>query len=179
MNGRWMAVLGFFPLFLGCASLETQPLEVKEARYGKNTPVINEYFASKEMRPGGTWMVYLKASDPDGDMANILCTIDQPGMGIYPRSITRIKKEDRKELSGYIYLPMENSGNVLNLVTLTLRVQIQDQAGHYSAPVSFPLSLNDRYAQESPPKEKFQDKDLGPIMIRVRTIGDGNGAMTN
>ncbi|MCJ7495779.1 MAG: hypothetical protein MUP68_16330 [Deltaproteobacteria bacterium] len=37
-------------------------------------------------------------------MKYIVCTIDQPGIGTYPVSFTRIKEENRQELSGHIYL---------------------------------------------------------------------------
>ena len=69
----------------------------------KGVPMIVQSFASKELRAGDVWKVYLKASDPEGKMRYIFATISQPGVGIYPVSITRIKGENRKELSGYIY----------------------------------------------------------------------------
>lgn len=171
MNKRILA--GFVLLFLamGCAAME--PIEVREGMYGKAIPVISQSFASKQIRPGDTWKVYLNASDPDGDMKNIVCIIEQPGVGTYPISITRIKEDNRKELSGFIYLNTLGSGD-LNFVNLTLSVQIQDMAGHFSAPVSFPLSFNNRHRQEDPPKDIFKDKDLGPIMINMRSILDGD-----
>ena len=176
MGKLWLPLWVLFFLIMGCASMEAQPMEVKEAKYGKHVPVITESFASKQLRPGDTWMVYLKASNPDGDMENILCTIVQPGVGEYPLSINRIKKGDRKELNGYMYLPTVGQDTRLNLVNLTLTVQIQDKAGHYSAPVSFPLTFNTRYSQEQPPKGEFQNHDLGPIMIQVHPLGEGRPA---
>jgi len=161
-------------LFLagGCVGLE--PIEVREKTYGKGVPVIGLSFASKQIRPGDTWMVYLNASDPDGDMNYIVCNIDQPGIGAYSASFTRIKEDERKELSGYIYLPTAGVSN-LNFVNLTLQVQIQDKAMHFSAPVSFPLSINNRYRQDPPSKDTFKERDLGPVMITLRSQGDGMG----
>jgi len=72
--------------------------------YGRGVPVITQSFASNEIRPGETWKVYLNAHDPDGDMKQIVCVIEQPGVGVYPAAYTRIKADNRKELSGYIYL---------------------------------------------------------------------------
>jgi hypothetical protein len=170
MKKKWVALM-LFPLFLaGCLAME--PLQVREATYGKNLPAITNSFAAKEIYPGETWKVYINAQDPDGDMKNIVCVIEQPGVGVYPVSITRIREGDRKELSGYVTLFTAFTQG-LNLVNLTLTLQIQDEAGHYSAPVSFPLSFNNRYHQEPPPPGVFQDKDLGPIMLHLRTIGDG------
>lgn len=165
--------IGFLLLFFltACAGLE--PIEVREQTYGKEVPVISQSFASSKISWGQAWKVYLMASDPDGDMKNIVCTIDQPGTGTYPVGITRIKEEDRRELSGYVYLSTIGSGN-LDWVTITLHIQIEDMAGHYSKPVSFPLSFDSRYRQEPPPEGVFKEKNLGPIMIQLRKITDGD-----
>ncbi len=57
----------------------------------------------------------------------------------------------------------------MNLSNLTLTVQIQDRAGHFSNPVSFSLSIELRAQQETPPLDTFREKDLGPIMITLRS----------
>ncbi len=171
MGKRWVFIVLLLWLVAGCAAFE--PLEVRERTFGSHPPMIGDSFASKTMRPGDNWYVYLKANDPDGDMKNILCTLYQPGVGEYPVGITRIKDQDRRELDGYLYLSTRQSLNGLNLVNLTLRVQIEDKAGHYSAPVSFPVSLNNFYGQEAPPANRFRDQDLGPIMIQVIPPGQG------
>jgi hypothetical protein len=160
-------------LIAGCAAME--PVEVREKMYGKGVPVITQSFASNEIRPGDTWLVYLNAHDPDGDMKQIVCEIEQPGVGVYPVSYTRIKEENRKELSGYVYLTTLHVNYFsFNFINLTLRVEIQDRAGHYSAPVFFPLSFNALYRQEPPPQNVFKEHDLGPIMIQLRTVDEGS-----
>jgi len=58
--------------------------------------VITQSFASKEINTGGTWKVYLNASNPDGEMVNIYATVDQPGVGQYPSSIMKLKKRTGK-----------------------------------------------------------------------------------
>lgn len=172
MNRKWLILPALALLVAGCLAME--PLEKREEVYGKNVPVITDSYAAKDIRPSDTWLVYLKAQDPDGDMKNIICILDQPGVGVYPVSFTRIKPGDSRELEGYIYLFTARAMNTLNLVILTLNVQIEDKAGHLSAPVSFPLSFNNRNRQEPPPQGRFKDTDLGPIMIQIRTIGDGD-----
>ncbi len=166
MVKRLFAVSALFFLVTGCAALE--PLEVKEGKYGKSVPVITQSFASSALRPGDTWKVYLKASDPDGQMKNLYATIFQPGMGPYPLSITRIKEGDGKNLSGYFYL---NTGNELAMqfVNIILTVNIQDRAGHFSEPAVFPLAFYIGSAQQNPPSGIFQEKDLGPIMVTIRS----------
>lgn len=172
MKKKFFAIAFLLLLTAGCAALE--PIEVREKTYGKGVPVITQSFASKEIRPGDNWKVFLNARDPEGDMKQILCVIEQPGVGVYPAVYVRIKEDNRKELSGYIYLTTFNVNYFsFNFINLTLRVQIQDMAGHYSAPVFFPLGFNALYRQESPPQNVFKERDLGPIMISLRTDDEG------
>lgn len=158
---------------VSCAGME--PVQKREETYGKAVPVIHQAFAAKQIWPGETWKVYLIASDPDGDMKNIVSTIDQPGVGTYPVSITKIQEENQKEFSGYVYLNTQSFDD-LTFVNLTLTVQIQDKAGHYSQPVTFPLLLSaTAQQQETPVSGVFQEASLGPIMIQLRTIRDDGG----
>jgi len=142
------------------------------------TPVIIQAFASKELRAGDTWKVYLKSSEPNGDMRYIVSTLYQPGWGDYPVSRTKIPKTDSKELNGYIYLNTLIPGgyNFLNLHTIYLTVQIQDKAGHYSKPVEFSLYFDPRATvQEGPPAGVFKDQALGPILVYLHPLEVGGG----
>lgn len=162
MRKKFLAGMALL-LLVGCAILGG--LEEREKTYGKAAPVITQSFASKQIRPGDNWKVYLNASDPDGDMKTIISMIDQKGEGAYTAGFTRIREDQQRgNLSGYIYL---NTAGLqgLTYITLVLNVQIQDKAGHYSAPVSFPLAFKSGSHQENPPPGVFQEKELGPIMI--------------
>ncbi len=108
----------------------------REKMYGKAVPVITEAFASKELIPGETWKVYLKASDPDGDIQYIDAVVYQPGWGDYPISRTKMREENGKEVDGFIYLFTLVPGGYEfeNFYTYRLTVQVQDKAGHYSKP---------------------------------------------
>ncbi len=172
MFKKLFAIASLLVLITGCASMGS--LEEKEQKYGKSIPVITQSFASPTAKPGDTWKVYLKASDPDGDMKDLYAEIFQPGMGPYPLSITRIKESDSKDLSGYFYL---NTGSdaAMHFVNLTLTVEIQDKAGHFSVPAVFPLVFNLGFLQQIPPKGVFQEKDLGPIMVNIRSSLSDNG----
>ncbi len=160
----------------GCAAAGKKNAEApihpgQTAKPPQAAPVILQSYASPQIAPGRNWKVYLKASDADGDMKEFVCTIHQPGVGTYPVSLTRIQEGNQKNLSGYLYLSVSSFRN-LDFVELTLTVQVRDRAGQFSEPVKFPLSINSRYGQEHPPEGIFQENDLGPIMIDLRTVGD-------
>jgi len=172
MNQKIISGVAALFLFTGCAALES--LEVKEQKYGKSAPVIDQYFASQAMKKGDTWRIYLKASDPDGDMKTIVAYLGGGAMGgTTPVSHTRIKEDGRREINGYLYwYPGFDSYAVPEMV---MTIQIQDMAGHFSNPVSLPLTMKLSGSQESPPQGVFQEKELGPIMITIQRKGGGDG----
>jgi hypothetical protein len=129
-------------------------------------PLITHSFASKEIHPGETWRVYIRAEDPEGDMKNIICTVSQPGRGTYPVCFVRIPESLRRDLSGFLYLNTPGTQG-LAFTTLTLQVEIRDRAGNASRPVSFPLAFNPRAEQENPPLGIFREEEVGPIMISL------------
>jgi hypothetical protein len=129
-------------------------------------PVVTQFFAAQEIRPGETWKIYLRASDPEGEMKAIYATIDQPGRGPQSAGPIPVPEGQRRELSGFLYLNTAgNPGSAF--LNLTLTVQIRDRAGNYSHPISFSLALNPRAVQESPPAGVFEERDLGPIMVSL------------
>ena len=144
-------------------------VEKKEEVYGKEPPMITESFASKEMRPGETWKVYLKASDPGADMDYILATVFLVGTKAYPVSFIKVREGNGKEINGYIYLNTQvPEYEFLNFSSLNLTVQVRDKVGHFSPPVEFPLSFNPRAVQDQPPSGVFKDQTLGPVMTTLR-----------
>jgi hypothetical protein len=158
-------MLGMSWLFLGAIALGANP-----------NPVIKESFAAKEIRSGDTWKIYLKASDPAGKMKYIYATIDQAGGFAYELSRTRIKSQNAKELSGYIYLFTPSPGQFdMNFQTLTLTVHIGDGSGNFSNAAVFPLTFQARAKQEPPPPGVYKEEDLGPIMIQLYPSASDNG----
>jgi len=64
MKNMILAGMAAVLLMAGCATIKS--VEEREKTYGKEAPVITETFASKQLRPGDTLKIYLKASDPGG-----------------------------------------------------------------------------------------------------------------
>jgi hypothetical protein len=173
MNKKLAGIFVIFFLAMGFSTL--MAAEIREGADVKAVPVITQSFASKEVRGEDTWKVYLNASDPNGGLKNIFAVVDQAGVGEYPVSIIRIQGQNRKELSGYIYLNTWNPYVVLEFVPLKLIVWVQDRAGHFSEPVVFPLFIQSRATQEAPPQGVFKEEDLGPVMVTLHGILGGKG----
>jgi hypothetical protein len=168
MNKKLLPV--FVILFLAVQVPVLMAAEVREGADVKAVPVITQSFASKEVWGGDTWKVYLNVSDPDGALKNIYAVVDQPGVGEYSVSIIRIRGQNYKELSGYIYLNTWNPYVVLEFIPLKLIVWAQDRTGNFSEPVVFPLFIHGRAIQEAPPQGVFKEEDLGPVMVTLHGI---------
>jgi hypothetical protein len=170
--GLGVAVLMLMP---ACAYL--MGMKERERMYGTEGPVIHESFASRQAKPGEPWKVYLKASDPGGDMNRIVAKVFQPGKGTYPISLTKIKPENGKDLSGFVFLNTQSPSGVgwMDFLEIQLAVQIVDKAGHFSDPVSFSVFLSGRSTQEPPTPGNFKEQNLGPILVSIQPIDGGCG----
>jgi hypothetical protein len=150
----------------GCASMQStsgNPSEVS------SKPVITQSYAANEMRLGDTWKVYLRASDPGGNMKYIMVTLSQLGnAGAYPPAYIRLKGENTREFSGYIYLNTNQNVHTggLHFTNLALSAEVKSKGGQISNTVNFPLQFTN-VRQASPPAGVFQEKELGPIMISL------------
>jgi hypothetical protein len=171
MNKKILMVFVSFFLAIGYVTLASA--QVREGTDGTGVPVITQSFASKEVRPGDTWKVYLNVSDPKGDLKRIFAVIFQIGVGEYPVSTIRVKRENSKELSGYLYLYTSAPGFSAEFVKLTLTIQVQDKSGTFSQPAVFPLFIQSLATQEAPPKGEFKEEAIGPIMIHLRNVPGG------
>jgi len=160
-------ILAAFMIFL-CIAMGCAALGLKEAE--KATPVITQSFASKEVRLGETWKIYLNASDPNGEMIKISAIVDQTGQN-NPERITKVGKENGKEFSGYLNLSTASLANVLDGTSITLWVQVQDKSGNLSQPVVFPLTIKKVATQEVPPQGVFRERDLGPMVAQKSLLG--------
>jgi hypothetical protein len=168
VNGKIIGVVVLVLVAIGWAKFDQT---IAQAAPGeKGIPVIVRSFAPKELRPGDVWKVYLEASSPEGKMKYIFATISQPGVGIYPVSIIRIREENWKEFSGYIYLNTAPARlpEFFNH-SLTLTVNIQRKGGQFSQPAVFPLFFQANPTPEAPPQGVFKEQNLGPIMVTLRT----------
>jgi len=151
-----------------------EPLAVREEKYGKASPVITQSFAAKEMDWQDTWKIYLEASDADGDMKTIIIMLGKKeGVGS-EITWTRIKERDRREFSGYLY--WYPGPNAQYFMYGFLTVQIEDMAGHYSNVLSFPIEFKRGVRQVAPPRDNFQEKELGPVMINLKRSSANGGS---
>ena len=172
MRTRILAGVGLIILMSACTTME--PLSVREEKYGKASPVITQSFAAQEVDWRDTWKIFLKASDADGDMKTIILTWGRREGAGSEITWTRIQEKDRRELSGYLY--WYPGPNAQYFMYGFLTVQIEDRAGHRSNVLSFPIEFKEGVRQVGPPRDIFQEKELGPVMIHLKRSSANGGS---
>ncbi len=134
-----------------------------------SAPAIVDYHAAEVIRPGETWKIFLRAEDADGDMSDIAAVLWQAGVGTYPTDVTRLKGDDRKEFSGYLFLQTPNDSTLIS-DEMELTLLVRDHEGNRSQPIKLPLRFNLGARQEVPETWAEADKHrLGAIMINIES----------
>ena len=138
-------------------------------------PELLGYYAAKEVRPGETWNIYLKAKDADGDMKYIVAVLSMAGEGSYAPSEIWLKGEKRSEFDGYIFLNTPaDEALVMEMDTLNVSIFIRDWAGNKSQTVKVPLSFEPGRVTEKVPAQWQQaaEEQLGYINNTLMSIED-------
>jgi hypothetical protein len=173
MRKRFLFALALITLFWGFPDFQDYAARAQE---GGQAPLIIDSYAASVIRPGTSWRIYLHAKDNNGDMKQIVSELTQTGVGPYPTDFKNIKKNDRKEFAGYLYLRTPPENNFINTTTMNLKIFVSDHQGNKSEPVEFSLQFATGTAQELPAKwEKYARNSLGAILIDIRGGRRGSG----
>jgi len=138
-----------------------------EGQQAAQGPVIFDSYANPTVRPGSSWRIYLRARDEGGDMNSIVTVLSGPGSP--PQTgITWLKKKQRQEVAGYIFLRTPMDSSILDR-TYTLQVFVRDSKENKSETVEFPLSFDLRKKAGDLPAQ-WQDvahNKIGSVMIEI------------
>ncbi len=155
-RGIWLGlVLGL--MVLGAAS-------VCSAQGG---PVLEKVWVSPETNHGQLLKIYVKASDPEGDMRWVYVSVGR-GKQTTVGAPTRIKKDSAKELNGYLFVDTKDFR--MQNVTGTVEVMIEDWKGNESETKSVPVKIVAKGAKVEKPPADFKDVAIGPVMAQGLNI---------
>jgi hypothetical protein len=138
-------------------------------------PVITDSFAATEVSQGDSWKVYVKASDPDGDMRYLVYSIRVSGQGGHTNR-RGVRKGDRAELLGYLNISFPPAQDAWGeWADLRMTLYIQDSQGNTSEKISFAAALSRGVKQASPPApfDIGGLKALGHIWVQLPRIPRG------
>lgn len=143
----------------GCAGIEERSLKESGLIQGPNPPKVVATYAPLEVDPMSVLKIYLKASDPDGDIRYVYFWMDEPTGGTPVR--LKVDQEQRRELSGYYFLDLWKLRWRASIGVLGFRIFIEDWSGRQSEWVDFSLRVRLGAPMGPPPEGVFMEKLLG------------------
>jgi hypothetical protein len=162
-RGKRMKKVILLGLALGLTVLGT----AMESR-AQSAPVLEKVWVSPEVNHGDLLKIYIKASDREGDMRWIMVSAGR-GKGAIYGSVIRLRKENRKELNGYVF--WDTGQAVQRSVSGTVEITIEDWKGNESETLSLPVKIVSIGAKSQPAPGEFKEKAIGPVMIDARDLG--------
>jgi hypothetical protein len=154
-------------LVIGCAALP--PHVASPPQDEGQPPRIVAAYAAKVIRPGDTWMIYLQAENPDGDMKSIAALLWQAGVGYYPTQVNMLKAEDAKQFSGCLFMETPTGFN-LNWDRFELTLIVRDSRMNPSQPVKLPLTFDFGAKQEIPERwQKAANHQIASLMFAIES----------
>ena len=125
-------------------------------------PVISDYFAPRNVKPGKGWKIFLKAEDKDGDMKDIVATIAPASQSFLTYFFASIGEEERGSLAGYLFINTPPSP-ILQNEMFHLTISVRDKTDRKSDSVAFLLSFTSESDAELP--EKWREASTNRLAI--------------
>ena len=128
-------------------------------------PKLEKVWAPAEINFGDMLKIYVKASDPTGDMKWLVVTGGGAGItkpvGSAPIRLTK----GMKDLNGYIY--WDSSRAAQKSGSATVEIIVEDMKGNESAPMSVNVKMVSKGAKAEKHPAEFQEVEIGPILIKA------------
>ncbi len=105
----------------------------------KGEIIVNFAYAPEKIRQGETWKIYLSVTDPESNMLQVVCRLEQAGESYFKPSILYLKKGMEKQFTGYFALDTRHSSELNDFV---LALSILDRAGNVRKTLRFPLEFD-------------------------------------
>ena len=131
-------------------------------------PALEKVWAPSEVNFGDMLKIYIKASDPEGDMRWVMISAGKSGENDPAASVPlRLKKQFRKNVNGYVYCQTDRA--IDRKVEGKFVIQIEDFKGNESQPMSVIVNLVPKGAKAQKAPADFQEIPIGPIMLEAGT----------
>lgn len=169
--------LGATFIFLAAITAKAFLLPPTEGPVGKaHEPVLEVMTAQAEIRNGETWKIYIRATDPDGDLDKIQVTFGQSGVGPYSPDTLYFDKK-AASLSGAISVWAYLKGGWGGDETIhgTVEVLVADRAGNVGNAkiMNFEVQTFGPKDTFTPPSGINTNIDLGQVEFPLQGDFDG------
>jgi len=159
---KFFLILCLFPIFTG--------LMTNGHAQTKGELIVNFAYAPEKIRQGETWKIYLSITDPEGNMHQVVCRVEQAGESYYKPIIIYLKKGMEKQFTGYFALYTQAFNQLEDFV---LALSILDRAGNVRETLRFPLEFGGREAMRALPPDMEKDLNRRIAIIDVDWVLGG------
>ena len=124
-----------FLMLTGCAPFAMMPVEAPQPQAvgPAHAPVIEDGFAVSSLWGGETWRVFLRGSDPDGDMSHLWVVVTQLGKHT-ETEIIPLRGRNQMEFAGF--LTLDTPSWIRSWEFVRVEVRIRDRGGNLSEKVT-------------------------------------------
>jgi hypothetical protein len=137
----------------------------------KHTTVVEALDAQREIGDGTLWRIYLRASDPDGDLDRVQITFfSSPGMYAPEQLILPASKQ--KQANGAILIWARlNGGDSTTDIYGEIEIRVEDRAGNLSNPKKLEFTVQEygMYDEFVPSAAFNRDVVLGQAQFPLET----------
>ncbi len=133
---------------------------------GYDGPTLEAVYASPEASPLDDWKIYLKGSDPTGDIKFINVWVFPPGAPSTPSRL-RVDRDQGHSISGYLVLNSVQFGYNARLFgpPFRVRVMLEDKNGNDSQEAWVKVSFYQGAKQTHPAGSLYGQRFLGQIPV--------------
>ena len=132
---------------------------------------MEKVWVSPETLAGTLLKIYVKASDPDGDMRWLVVSGGRGKDGTMASVPIRLGKKFGKEVNGYVY--WDTAKALKKSGTGHFSVLIEDWKGNESEEITLPAKVVAKDAKVQKAPADFQNLAIGPIMVDMQQFGYG------
>ncbi len=129
----------------------------------QEAPKIEKVWAPAEFNFGSVLKIYLKASDPQGDIRWVYVTAGGSGITKPSGAVPIRVKKGTKDLNGYVY--WDSSKAPQKSGSATLEIMVEDMKGNESEGKSVTVKMVAKGAKAEKAPADFQEVEIGPIMM--------------
>ncbi len=137
-------------------------------------PTLEAVWAQPEFGDGALWKIYVRASDPDGDLDKVFIAFDQLG-GTYPGEHLIIPPSQRKRMNGAVLVWAYVKGFSADpSIHGTTYIHVEDRAGNISDSKTFEftvLAVGPGDKGEAPPSFE-KNVSLGQVDFPIQSNED-------
>jgi hypothetical protein len=169
---RFVFLCAAFLMLSGCAPVTMTPAGVPQPQAigPAHAPLLEDGFAVSSLWGGETWRIFLRGSDPDGDMLHLWVVVTQLGKRT-DTEIIPLKGRNQVEFAGF--LTLETPSWIRSWEFVRVEVRVRDRAGNLSDKVTLEARIGSPTSERLP--SEWADAAQHHLGVLFFQFEDDNG----